>query len=119
MKSDTNYNEDVNEFVENMDQSNMKLVVCIMSDFYAVDVEKQLHQKGYRMTRLASSGGFLKKGNTTFLFGIDKYELDDLSTELQAACIDVENKKQRAGKHEYRYTSFLLPTNDVTSLLNF
>ncbi|WP_353626611.1 cyclic-di-AMP receptor [Bacillus sp. JCM 19041] len=44
----------------------MKLLVCIIEDFYADHVEKDLREQGYRMTELSSSGGFLRKGSTTF-----------------------------------------------------
>ena len=53
----------------------MKLLVCILDNFYKDQVEKELREKGYRMTELASSGGFLRKGSTTFLFGANEDDL--------------------------------------------
>lgn len=96
----------------------MKLLVCIIDNFYADEVEKRLKQKGYRMTKLASSGGFLKKGNTTFLFGTEEADIDSLSKELQAACLEVEKKKQQSSKQEHRYTSFILPVGSTAPFSN-
>jgi len=50
----------------------VKLLVCIIDNVYADEVEVQLKRQGYRMTELASSGGFWRKGNTTFLFGVEE-----------------------------------------------
>ncbi|WP_100371831.1 cyclic-di-AMP receptor [Bacillus sp. FJAT-45037] len=94
----------------------MKLLVCIIDDFYSAQVERDLREKGYRMTELASSGGFLKRGNTTFLFGIDEKDVDSLKSSLQAACLSVEKRKKRKSKTEHRYTSFLL---DATHAIPF
>ena len=96
----------------------MKLVVCIIDNVYADEVEVQLRKKGYRMTELASSGGFWKKGNTTFLFGVEEADLDELSEALQTVCKHVERKKQRTSKQAHRYTSFLLDAKDAALFLN-
>jgi uncharacterized protein YaaQ len=39
----------------------MKLLLCIIDNFYTDQVEMEMKEKGYRMTEIASSGGFLKK----------------------------------------------------------
>ncbi len=97
---------------------NMKLLVCIIDNFYADEVERRLKEKGYRMTELSSTGGFFQKGNTTFLFGIEEKDVDQLSQELQSACLEVEKKKQQSSKQKYRYTSFLLPVNGALPFVN-
>lgn len=96
----------------------MKLYVCIIEDYYADEVEVHLKNKGYRMTKLASSGGFMKKGNTTFLFGVDDNDIQELSNELKAACLKVEEKKQRPNNQAYRYTAFSIPVNGLPNLIN-
>ncbi|WP_088103129.1 cyclic-di-AMP receptor [Halalkalibacter urbisdiaboli] len=94
----------------------MKMLVCIIDNFYADHVEKDLREKGYRMTELASSGGFLKKGNTTFLFGVEEEDLPELQQSLQEACLAVEQRKQRKVKEVHRYTSFLIDVKDTAPL---
>ena len=96
----------------------MKLLVCIIDNLYADEVELQLRKQGYRMTELASSGGFWKKGNTTFLFGVEDTDLDSLSEALQAVCLNVEKRKQRSSKQAHRYTSFLLDAKDAALFMN-
>ncbi|ADC50236.1 MULTISPECIES: cyclic-di-AMP receptor [Alkalihalophilus] len=95
----------------------MKLLICIIDDFYADEVEKELRDEGYRMTELASSGGFLKKGNTTFLFGVEEEDLPKLKTALKAACLTVEGKKKRKSSTAHRYTSFLVNASHAVPFL--
>lgn len=84
----------------------MKLLVCIIDNFYADEIEKVLKEKGYRMTELASSGGFLRKGSTTFLFGLEENDYDKFRNTMQVACVNLEKRKQRKVKDAHRYTSF-------------
>ncbi|MFB4213801.1 cyclic-di-AMP receptor [Shouchella sp. JSM 1781072] len=95
----------------------MKLLVCIIEDFYADHVERELRDQGYRMTELSSSGGFLKKGSTTFLFGVHETDVEQLQQSLKDACLEVEKRKQRKDKKTHRFTSFLLPAANATPLL--
>ncbi|MCK0472511.1 cyclic-di-AMP receptor [Halalkalibacter sp. APA_J-10(15)] len=95
----------------------MKLLVCIIDNFYRDEVEKQLKQKDYRMTELASSGGFWRKGNTTFLFGVEEQDVSILKESIKGACLDLEKKKQRKSKQAHRFTSFLVDVKDSAPFL--
>lgn len=86
----------------------MKLMVCIMNNYYVNFVEKQLRREGFRMTELSSSGGFLKKGNTTFLFGVEEKDVAQLQQALKEACLQLEKVKGRRRGTESRYTSFVI-----------
>ena len=46
----------------------MKLVLAIVQDKDADTLAKEFIQNDVRATKLATSGGFLRAGNTTFLF---------------------------------------------------
>src|SRR4051812_38817036 len=50
----------------------MKLLVFVTEDHVADPTVDALIEQGFRVTRLASTGGFLRKGNTTLLVGIDE-----------------------------------------------
>ncbi len=50
----------------------MKLVISIVQDDDALDLVDALNEKGYSVTKLATTGGFLKSGNTTLLAGVQK-----------------------------------------------
>ena len=53
----------------------MKLVIAIVSSDDAKKVSKELVAHGHRVTKLASTGGFLLAGNTTFLVGCEEHKL--------------------------------------------
>ena len=45
----------------------MKLIIAIMEDDFTAKVIKSLTENEYRATRLSSTGGFFKSGNTTLI----------------------------------------------------
>ncbi len=49
----------------------MKLIMAIINSDDANGVASVLTKSGYPATKLASSGGFLKQGNTTFIIGVE------------------------------------------------
>lgn len=56
----------------------MKLVLAIVHDEDGPKVMNSLNSEGYSVTKLCSSGGFLKAGNTTILTGVPKEKVDDV-----------------------------------------
>jgi uncharacterized protein YaaQ len=48
----------------------MKLVIAIVHDDDAGELIRSLTEAGYSITKLATTGGFLKAGNTTLLIGV-------------------------------------------------
>lgn len=49
----------------------MKLLVFVTEYSAADSTVDALVEQGFRVTRLASTGGFLRKGNTTLLVGLE------------------------------------------------
>lgn len=49
----------------------MKLIVAIVQDTDAPGLTKALLERGLQSTKLASTGGFLREGNTTLLIGLE------------------------------------------------
>ncbi len=68
----------------------MKLVFAIVHDEDGPKVMDELNKKGFSVTKLCSTGGFLKAGNTTLLVGVDETNLDDV--------IDIIKKKSKSRK---------------------
>lgn len=64
----------------------MKLVVAIVQDQDAQNVITDLTEKEYRVTKLASTGGFLKAGNTTLLSGVDNDQVDEVIEIIEKNC---------------------------------
>lgn len=56
----------------------MKLIIAIIDDEFGQDVVKALVDSKIRTTKLSSTGGFLKKGNTTLLIGVEEVDLVDV-----------------------------------------
>ncbi|WP_054951426.1 cyclic-di-AMP receptor [Numidum massiliense] len=61
----------------------MKIVLCIAGQKICPDLQATLGQHDYRVTKLASEGGFLKKGNATFLIGVDDDKVEDVLSLVQ------------------------------------
>jgi uncharacterized protein YaaQ len=68
----------------------MKLVFAIVHDEDGPKVMEELNKNGFSVTKLCSTGGFLKAGNTTLLVGIEEDNLDTV--------IDVIKKKSKSRK---------------------
>lgn len=49
----------------------MKLIIAIVSNDDAHALSNALNKKNFSVTRLSTTGGFLKIGNTTLLVGIE------------------------------------------------
>ncbi|PKM87140.1 MAG: hypothetical protein CVU87_10245 [Firmicutes bacterium HGW-Firmicutes-12] len=64
----------------------MKLVICIVSNKDVSALLEELVFKGYRATKLASTGGFLKEGNTTLLIGIDVEQVEEVFEIIENKC---------------------------------
>ena len=54
----------------------MKLIIAIVQDEDASRLVSNLMNEGYSVTKLATTGGFLRSGNTTLLLGVDDTKFD-------------------------------------------
>lgn len=64
----------------------MKLVIAIVQDKDSALLANALVENNIRSTKLASSGGFLRSGNTTFLIGIQEEELNKVLKVIDDNC---------------------------------
>lgn len=53
-----------------------KLVIAVVQNEDADNVVDALLEDEFRATRLASTGGFLRRGNTTLMVGADEGQID-------------------------------------------
>ncbi len=67
-------------------EESIRLVVAVVNDRDADDLEACLNKAHFQVTRLRSSGGFLKEGNTTFFIGTEKRYLDELFELIEDNC---------------------------------
>jgi len=56
----------------------MKLIFAIVHDEDSPRLMAELNRVGYRVTKLNSSGGFLRSGNTTLMTVVDEEQLDEV-----------------------------------------
>jgi uncharacterized protein YaaQ len=69
----------------------MKLVYAIVNNDDNYAVSKGLQRRGIRATKLASTGGFLSAGNTTFMICCEDSEVD---TVIEACKEHSRRRKQ-------------------------
>ena len=55
----------------------MKLIFAIVSNDDSSKVSKELTKNRYSVTKLATTGGFLMAGNTTFIIGTEDERVDE------------------------------------------
>ena len=73
----------------------MKLIIAIIQDEYNQNVVRALIDAKIRATKLSSTGGFLKDGNTTLLIGVEDKNLDHVVDLIRSACDASDPKKKR------------------------
>lgn len=64
----------------------MKLVIAIVHDEDSSKLMDELLENGFGVTKLATTGGFLKSGNTTLIIGVEKEKLDEVIDIIKAKC---------------------------------
>jgi len=70
----------------------VKLVIAIVQDEDSENLIRSLNENNFKVTKISSTGGFLKAGNVTILSGIEDDELDKFMGILE------ENSKTREVK---------------------
>jgi len=56
----------------------MKLIFSIVHDEDSPRLMAELNRAGYRVTKLNSSGGFLRSGNTTLMIVVEENQLQEV-----------------------------------------
>lgn len=64
----------------------MKLIIAIVQDDDAGDLIDIITDAGYRVTKLATTGGFLKAGNTTLMIGVEENQVDRVLRVIEDEC---------------------------------
>lgn len=64
----------------------MKLVITMVQDEDSLELIDAITEAGFRVTKLATTGGFLKAGNTTLLIGVEADKVDDVIVVIEEIC---------------------------------
>ncbi|MDO5324169.1 MAG: cyclic-di-AMP receptor [Clostridia bacterium] len=74
----------------------MKLVIAIVQDEDASRLVNKLMGEGFGATKLATTGGFLRSGNTTLLTGVEDDKVPLVMEIIEKTC---KSRKQMAPVH--------------------
>jgi uncharacterized protein YaaQ len=64
----------------------VKLVIAVIQDKDSHRLLGALTKDGFRATKLASTGGFLREGNTTLLLGTDDDQVEQVVGIIKSTC---------------------------------
>jgi uncharacterized protein YaaQ len=88
----------------------MKLIIAILRDSDNDPVSRALTSKGFRVTLIASTGGFMRRGSTTLLIGVDDPQVDESLQLIRQNCAPPTEPNTSRG------TVFVLPVDHYTHL---
>jgi uncharacterized protein YaaQ len=77
-------------------------MILILGDEVAEEALRELIEREFRVTRVASTGGFLRRGNTTLLIGTQDERVDDALEVIRRV------QTAHAGEDKTRATVFVL-----------
>lgn len=86
----------------------MKLIIAILKDSITSKVIKSLTKYNYRTTKLSSTGGFLKSGNTTLLIGVEDEKVDQAIKLIENECKDEKHQDKKDEINESGANIFIL-----------
>lgn len=89
----------------------MKLIIAVVQDEDSSRLLSALMQDGFGVTKLATTGGFLKAGNTTLLLGVDDSRVNEAINVIESVCksrkqISAASSSMVGGMTHGEYTSF-------------
>ena len=62
------------------------MIMAIVQNMDADAVTDALVKAGHRVTRVATTGGFFRQGNTTFLTGVDDTQVESVISIVRQYC---------------------------------
>lgn len=64
----------------------MKMILAILRDEDSENVSHSLVKSDYRVTRIASTGGFFRRGSTTLMIGVADDKVDEAIQIIRQNC---------------------------------
>lgn len=64
----------------------MKLIYAIIRDEDGDKVTEELNKQEYSVTKLATTGGFLRSGNTTLIIGTEEEKVENAINIIKTQC---------------------------------
>jgi uncharacterized protein YaaQ len=79
----------------------MKFLIAIVQDYDCDRMLRAVTAGGFRATRISSTGGFLRTGNTTVLMGIEDEKVERCISLIRHSCQSRSEVKVDASAAEY------------------
>ncbi|MBN9656204.1 hypothetical protein GLW00_19455 [Halobacillus litoralis] len=64
----------------------MKMIIAVVQDKDSSRLTDALAENNFKTTKLSTTGGFLREGNTTFMIGCDDDQVDDALDIIKDNC---------------------------------
>jgi uncharacterized protein YaaQ len=64
----------------------MKMIIAILDDEDAQYFVNSLVEEGFTVTKIDSTGGFLRRGNSTLMIGADEDQVDQVFDVIHQIC---------------------------------
>ena len=88
----------------------MKLIIAIIRDVDNDPVSQSLIAAGFRVTRIASTGGFFRRGSSTLMIGVADEKLEEALSTLRKGLAPSSDANSR------RATLFVLNIENFTQI---
>ena len=88
----------------------MKLIIAIIQDQDTDPVSRALTSMNFRVTLIASTGGFLRRGSSTLLIGVEDDQVEQALQVLRDTCSLTNSPDQK------RATMFVLNVQKTAHL---
>jgi uncharacterized protein YaaQ len=88
----------------------MKMIIAIIHDHDNEPVSQALIASGFRVTRVASTGGFLRRGSSTLMIGVEDEKVDEAIQTLRNTTTPSDDPGQK------RCTLFVLDVKNFTQI---
>ena len=88
----------------------MKLIITILRDSDNEPVSHALVSTGFRVTRIASTGGFLHRGSSTLMIGVEDEKVDEAIQIIRESVAPAQDSTLK------RATLFVLNVDDFHQL---
>lgn len=74
----------------------MKLILAVLREKAEDSATRALTSAGFRVTAIASTGGFLKQGMTTLIAGVEDDQVETALAVFRQSCAGIEPGKKCA-----------------------
>lgn len=88
----------------------MKMIIAIIRDNDNDPVSQALVAAGFRVTRIASTGGFLRRGSSTLMIGVENEQVEQAIQILRESTTTAEDANTR------RVTLFVINVEHFTQI---